>query len=186
MKHIGSVRFFPHELGDLLPTLNLMKREAQTAQDTQRWHLRYVVLLWLSLICMIPFDLSLFDDTSQQAKTAVALQEVGEAWLDKFGLERFAAAQLLSRLYMRYNSTSESERRSSTFFRKDMASELIVFFHRAQHELNETTDSPRVRSSLPSCHQMLKFSLSNWATSRFFAKSPKLALPTCCKTFSSQ
>jgi tubulin-specific chaperone D len=101
MKDVGLVQFFPHELGDLMPILNLMKQEGQATQDVQRWQLRYIVLLWLSLICMIPFDLSLFDDGDPKASTSMHLQTVGEAWLENAGLERFAAAQLLSRLYMR-------------------------------------------------------------------------------------
>jgi hypothetical protein len=111
MKDVGSVQFFPHELGDLIPILNLIKQEGQATQDVQRWQLRYVVLLWLSLICMIPFDLSLFDEGDQKAATSMNLQLAGDAWLENAGLERFAAAQLLSRLYMRYGwSTMDHER----------------------------------------------------------------------------
>lgn len=103
MKDIGSVQFFPHELGDLVPVLDLINQEIHVAEDVHRWQLRYVVLLWLSLICMLPFDLALFDDGAQQGSTSLSLQIAGEIWLEKAGLERFAAAQLLSRLYMRYD-----------------------------------------------------------------------------------
>ncbi len=36
--------------------------------DSGCWELRYVCLLWLSLICMIPFDLAKFDRPDQRAK----------------------------------------------------------------------------------------------------------------------
>jgi hypothetical protein len=69
--------------------------------DFYHWHLRYILLLWLSLICRIPFDLALLDERAEQNMTSAALVSIGQAWLDRAGLERFAASQLLSRVYMR-------------------------------------------------------------------------------------
>ena len=72
------------------------------AQENSQWALRYVVLLWLSLVCMIPFDLAQFDETDGVGKTATSIESLAKGFLGKAGLERESAAILLSRLYMRY------------------------------------------------------------------------------------
>lgn len=50
---------------------------------------------------MIPFDLEQFDEVDQAGETAARVEAVGKSYLDKAGLDREAAAILLSRLYMR-------------------------------------------------------------------------------------
>ena len=64
------------------------------------WPLRYLILVWLSLICMLPFDLERFDEKSH-GETASILEKIGREELDKPGLEREGAALMLSKLYMR-------------------------------------------------------------------------------------
>ncbi len=59
------------------------------------------MLLWLSLICRIPFDLTQFDEPENLGKTASDLEEVAKSYLGKAGLEREGAAILLSRFYSR-------------------------------------------------------------------------------------
>ncbi|KAF8073788.1 armadillo-type protein [Lyophyllum atratum] len=71
-------------------------------QDVSQWALRYVVLIWLSLICMIPFDLAQFDETDEAGNTATSIESAAKGFLGKAGLERQGAALLLSRLYTRY------------------------------------------------------------------------------------
>jgi tubulin-specific chaperone D len=100
-----SVRYFPHEVADLSIALDFILAPDSPTQQNWQWELRYVVLLWLSLIVRIPFDLSLFDPENQPHKSANALQSVGEKYMSKAGPERTAAALLLSRLFMRYNRT---------------------------------------------------------------------------------
>ena len=39
-----------------------MQPKPVETQTQEAWALRYVVLLWISLICMIPFDLVQFDE----------------------------------------------------------------------------------------------------------------------------
>ncbi|CAG8598117.1 7830_t:CDS:2, partial [Scutellospora calospora] len=53
------VKFFTHEVSDLEPTFYFMV--SQDPQDYSGWETRYVLLIWLSLICMIPFDLKTVD-----------------------------------------------------------------------------------------------------------------------------
>lgn len=65
------------------------------------WPLRYVMLIWLHLICMIPFDLSQFDEHGHIGTTANLLEDLAKDHLGKAGVERDSASLLLSRLYMR-------------------------------------------------------------------------------------
>lgn len=53
------VRHLPHEVTDFEPVLKLI--EAQDPNDSNTWTTRYILLLWLSIIVMIPFDMSRFD-----------------------------------------------------------------------------------------------------------------------------
>lgn len=71
-------------------------------QDVDQWPLRYIALLWLSLVCMLPFDLAQFDELSMPGETASSVEDIAKAHLDNAGLERDGAALTLSRLYMRY------------------------------------------------------------------------------------
>lgn len=70
------------------------------AEAPRQWALRYAVLLWLALICMIPFDLAQFDEGAD-GETADALEGLARGFLGRAGLEREGAALLLARLYTR-------------------------------------------------------------------------------------
>ena len=50
------LKLFTHDTTDLHPTLNRLVDMDPT--DYTAWHQRYILLLWLSLICMLPFDLA--------------------------------------------------------------------------------------------------------------------------------
>lgn len=63
--------------------------------------MRYVTMLWLYIICIIPFDLAQFDEPDSIGKTASDLEAVAKQYLGTSGLERESAALLLSRLYTR-------------------------------------------------------------------------------------
>uniref|UniRef100_A0A8D8W262 Tubulin-specific chaperone D n=2 Tax=Cacopsylla melanoneura TaxID=428564 RepID=A0A8D8W262_9HEMI len=53
------VKKLPHEVGDLKPVLSML--EEQDSTDLENWQTRYCLLLWLSIIVKIPFDMSRFD-----------------------------------------------------------------------------------------------------------------------------
>ncbi|KAG6850743.1 hypothetical protein H0H93_009366 [Arthromyces matolae] len=92
-------------IGDTKRTLDFLLLPNGLIQDSVQWALRYVVLIWLSLICMIPFDLAQFDETGQHEYTASMIESSAKKFLGKAGLERESAAMLLSRLYMRRDMT---------------------------------------------------------------------------------
>jgi len=110
------VRFFPHQVQDLsivISTFGLVlsmpesgsSKIVQTFSNPSLWHFRYILLLWLSLICMIPFDLSRFDKIStlqsQNISTFEYVEKIGWSYLRLPGKEREAAALVLARLMLR-------------------------------------------------------------------------------------
>ncbi|XP_034045626.1 tubulin-specific chaperone D [Thalassophryne amazonica] len=50
---------FPHEVADVHPVLDLLSK--QDPKEDDNWETRYILLLWLSVTCLIPFDLSRLD-----------------------------------------------------------------------------------------------------------------------------
>ncbi|TDL17863.1 ARM repeat-containing protein [Rickenella mellea] len=97
-------RYLPHEVSDLSIALGYMLSPQSPVQNPTQWAMRYIVLLWLSLICRLPFDLAQFDDDGSIGKTALDLELVAKSNLAKSGLEREGAALMLSRLYMRQDT----------------------------------------------------------------------------------
>lgn len=91
-------------MSDLPVALEYMLILKNTKELTHLWPLRYAILLWLSLICMLPFDLAQFDSPNVSRggiNTIDALEMTAMLYLDKAGLEKDASAILLSRLYTR-------------------------------------------------------------------------------------
>ncbi|KAJ7505351.1 TBCD protein [Mycena galericulata] len=102
------IRFFPHEIADLAIARKCISGAA--AREPRQWALRYAVLLWLALICMIPFDLAQFDEHAD-GETADWLEGLARPLLGRAGRERDGAALLLARLYTRQDTRA----RFSTF-----------------------------------------------------------------------
>lgn len=98
------VRYFPHEIADLAVALEFVQILDQSTSSTTLWSTRHVTLLWISLICMIPFDLAQFDEVGREGETAVTIEGVAKRSLTSSGLVRESAAILLSRLYVRYRN----------------------------------------------------------------------------------
>ncbi|XP_041812434.1 tubulin-specific chaperone D [Chelmon rostratus] len=53
------MQLFPHEVADVQPVLDLLS--GQDPKDSETWETRYMLLLWLSMTCLIPFDLYRLD-----------------------------------------------------------------------------------------------------------------------------
>jgi len=87
------VKYLPHEVDDLERVVTVVA--AQDPTDTTSWETRYILLLWLSIIAMIPFDISRFDSGSQEPMAA-RLLEVTKVYLGARDKCREAAATLAS------------------------------------------------------------------------------------------
>ncbi|KAJ2952117.1 hypothetical protein O0L34_g4387 [Tuta absoluta] len=53
------IRHLPHEVSDLLTVLSFL--ETQDPNDKETWRSRFVLLLWLSIVVIIPFHMSRLD-----------------------------------------------------------------------------------------------------------------------------
>ncbi|KAG0043760.1 hypothetical protein BGZ83_011058, partial [Gryganskiella cystojenkinii] len=97
------LKFFPHEVEDLEPAFAFLK--AQNDRSKRPWETRYVLLLWLSLMCMIPFDLKSIDSAASKSSERIPLVddmvEAGKTFLDCAGKDRDGAALFLARLLTR-------------------------------------------------------------------------------------
>ena len=106
-------RFFPHEAADLEPVLSALR--AQDRGDHARWQTRYGLLLWLSMLVLVPFDICSIDSglatqqqqqqqqdqQAQQATLVGTLCELAKAYLEDPGPTREAAAACLASLLKR-------------------------------------------------------------------------------------
>ncbi|GFO18516.1 tubulin-specific chaperone d-like [Plakobranchus ocellatus] len=99
------VRLLPHEVSDMEPLLSLI--ETQDPSDHQTWETRYVLLLWLSIVCLIPFDLRRLDSDFQQGEGNVKVRvkdrilAICKTYLSVNDKTRDAAAYLMSRFLTR-------------------------------------------------------------------------------------
>ncbi|KAE9047708.1 Tubulin-specific chaperone D [Phytophthora rubi] len=99
------VKLLPHEVSDFEPTLQLLQSQDRT--DHSAWETRYVLLLWLSMLCLVPFDLTTIDSSSAGESTNGAISIVSNIvtlckdYLSDPGATQIAAAVCLSRLLSR-------------------------------------------------------------------------------------
>ncbi|CAL8088168.1 unnamed protein product [Calicophoron daubneyi] len=92
------VRLMPHTVDDIEPTLSLLT--AQDISDAQTWQTRYVLLLWLSILIMVPFGLDCLD-SSDKPPIAERIIVQCERYLSHDERTQEAASFLLARLVTR-------------------------------------------------------------------------------------
>ncbi|NXP81874.1 TBCD protein, partial [Ramphastos sulfuratus] len=106
----GYKRFlplFPHEVSDLQPVLDMLAD--QNPKDSETWETRYMLLLWLSIICLIPFDLARFDGNigAEEVQTRVPTMDrilnIAKCYLVVSDKARDAAAVLVSKFIVRHD-----------------------------------------------------------------------------------
>lgn len=90
-------RFLHHEVGDLLPALVLLERVRQSGSRVS-WEVPYVLLLWLGIVCLVPFSLK---GGTHDEQVASRIELVARSYLPSSGKARDGAAVLLGRLYRR-------------------------------------------------------------------------------------
>ncbi|KAF5903647.1 tubulin-specific chaperone D, partial [Clarias magur] len=99
------VQLFPHEVSDMQPVLDLLCR--QNPKDTETWETRYMLLLWLSMTCLIPFDLSRLDgcltsDHEQKREPIMdRILSIAKSYLQVSDKSRDAASVLVSKFVTR-------------------------------------------------------------------------------------
>jgi hypothetical protein len=125
-------RLFPHAVEDLEPTFKLLEKYTgqgarqpaaqvddqqeihplilqaqQFALDEIEWRVPYVLLLWLSVISLIPFDLNALDNAQSGMPLKDRLLETAKHYLQESSITRNAASELLSTLLTRPDMKSE-------------------------------------------------------------------------------
>uniref|UniRef100_A0A8C6FY43 Tubulin-specific chaperone D n=1 Tax=Moschus moschiferus TaxID=68415 RepID=A0A8C6FY43_MOSMO len=99
------LRLFPHEVADVQPVLDMFTN--QNPKDHETWETRYMLLLWLSVTCLIPFDFSRLDGNllsqpgQERASTMDRILQVAESYLVVSDKARDAAAVLVSKFVTR-------------------------------------------------------------------------------------
>lgn len=99
------MQLFPHEVSDVQTVLDLLCR--QDPKDTETWETRYILLLWLSMTCLIPFDLSRLDghlSTDPEVKREPVMDRilsVAKSFLRVSDKSRDAASVLVSKFVTR-------------------------------------------------------------------------------------
>ncbi|XP_061472447.1 tubulin-specific chaperone D isoform X2 [Rhineura floridana] len=99
------LRLFPHEVVDVQPVLDMLV--SQNPKDYETWETRYMLLLWLSVTCLIPFDLARLDGniSSLEGCPRVPIMDriltVAKFYLTVSDKARDAAAVLVSKFITR-------------------------------------------------------------------------------------
>ena len=64
-----AIRQLPHDVQHMMPVMRLLAQ--QKPDDGCNWQTKYMLLLWLSILCLIPMDLGRFDSGSEDKPLAV-------------------------------------------------------------------------------------------------------------------
>ena len=109
--HKVVVTFFPHEAAQLEPVVALLLRECGAPSAQSRWTTPFALLLWLSILVLIPFDLRTVDSGGggdavahgQDGERSLVRRLIcaGQAFLSDPGPSRDMSAFMLSRLFSR-------------------------------------------------------------------------------------
>lgn len=99
-------RFFTHEPSDLEPLVQFLEKLSTVPTATRFWETRYIFCLWLSLVALIPFDLTRLesDAGTPLVGTAINLLDKYLAYPSK---ESDAAAVAIARLLTRKDTQKE-------------------------------------------------------------------------------
>ncbi|TPX36633.1 hypothetical protein SmJEL517_g01309 [Synchytrium microbalum] len=155
------IKFFTHDVSDLEPVLNFLT--SLDAKDPEIWETRYILLLWLSLIAMIPFDLKTVDSGLAGGVETLMdrLIRVGREYLGATGKEYEGGGVLLTRLLTR----------------RDMAStKLHGFIDWAMEVLRSSNDTFLLRGVLRCLGMILKASPRSFVLPLIPSLSPSFAL----------
>ncbi|KAI8998338.1 tubulin folding cofactor D C terminal-domain-containing protein [Gaertneriomyces semiglobifer] len=102
------IKLFTHEAADLEPVLEFLEKIAESSRNPLFWESRYVLLLWLSLLCMVPFDLQTIDSGVAFGRPPLVERIVNlcKVYLYAIGKEHEGAAVVLMRLLTRRDTVT--------------------------------------------------------------------------------
>ncbi|CAM9714670.1 unnamed protein product [Chrysoparadoxa australica] len=100
----------PHEAADLEPVVHAL--QGQDRDDYSTWETRYALLLWLSMLSLVPFDVCTIDssltaDIETEGTLVKRILDLGKSYLSDPAATRIAAAMCLSSLLTRPDMEGE-------------------------------------------------------------------------------
>ncbi|ETV89364.1 hypothetical protein, variant 2 [Aphanomyces astaci] len=105
-KYKTIVKLMPHDVAEFEPVLLLL--QSQDRDDFSTWEIRFVLLLWLSILALVPFDLKSIDsslDGHEEHGESIAIVAdivaICKTYLQDSGPTQQAAALCLARLLSR-------------------------------------------------------------------------------------
>ncbi|KAF0738797.1 hypothetical protein Ae201684P_008914 [Aphanomyces euteiches] len=100
------IKLLPHDVAEFEPVLQLL--QSQDRDDFITWEIRYVLLLWLSILALVPFDLKTIDsslngeeDNAESIVIVANITSICKNYLEDSGPTQQAAALCLARLLSR-------------------------------------------------------------------------------------
>ena len=93
------LRWFPHEVTDLEPIL--LALEQQDPDEFGFWEVRFALLLWLAMVCIVPLDISRFDTSQQRVSTMDRIIQIAKVYLDARDKTRDATVLVVGRFLSR-------------------------------------------------------------------------------------
>lgn len=95
------IKFFPHEVSDLEPVVEMLHFQV----GAEEWWISYVLILWLSIIVLVPFDIDTIDSKREGETDRVVLVKriinICKGYISNSGKIREATAVLLAKLVTR-------------------------------------------------------------------------------------
>lgn len=106
LNHISQatiVKFFSHEVSHLEPAIEFFLYLSSSSTFKASWEMKFILLLWMSLICMIPFDLKRIDSLRGGVPLVERILDIAKTWIPSVGKEYEGAGILAMRLLTRFD-----------------------------------------------------------------------------------
>lgn len=101
------VKFFPHEVADMEFVTELLHFQHEKASGD--WQVPYILTLWLSIIVLVPFDLTSIDSQKNQEILVKRLINIGRNYICFTGKLMEGAAVMLAKLVTRPDVVKSGE-----------------------------------------------------------------------------
>lgn len=136
-KHV--LKLFPHEVSHLEPTLSILRlhdKSTKSSNSSEKWETKYVLLLWLCIQSLIPFDICSIDSSQTSNTTSdsgASAGEQGESGVSAYGTDT-TLVQRIVRICNRFLADTGPTREaasaclSSLMTRPDMDLDVLSSF----------------------------------------------------------
>lgn len=102
------LKFFPHEVADMEPVVEILHFQA----GSDEWWISYILILWLSIIVLVPFDIDTIDSKASSASQEILVKRIiniCKSFISNSGKIREATSVLLAKLLTRPDIVKSGE-----------------------------------------------------------------------------